>query len=66
MCWCVSNVRVLAVYLAEGFSGVPVRSAKSHYHVHSKTPHHVVLQVSVRREDRKLSDSLTHKAVIYQ
>lgn len=39
----------LAVYLAEGFPGVPVRSAQAHHHVHSKTPHHVVLQIPVRR-----------------
>ncbi len=43
------SVQVMAVYLAEGFPGVPVSSAQAHHHVHSKTPHHVVLQIPVRR-----------------
>lgn len=42
------SVRVLAVYLSEGLPGVPVSSAQAHHHVHSKTPHHVVLQIPVR------------------
>lgn len=55
ICWllCLStdrfSVRVVAVYLAECFSGVPVSSAQAHHHVHSKTPNHVVLQIPVRR-----------------
>lgn len=43
------SVRILVVYLAEGFPGVPVGSAQAHHHVHSKPPHHVVLQIPVRR-----------------
>lgn len=43
------NFRVLAEYLAEGFPGIPVSSAQAHYHIHSKTPHHVVLQIPESR-----------------
>lgn len=45
-----NSIKVPCVYLAEGFPGVSVSSAKTHYHVHSKTPHHVVLQIPVSRQ----------------
>lgn len=48
----------LAAYLAESFPGVPVSSAQAHHHVHSKTPHHVVLQIPVRR-GRMLKETLS-------
>ena len=44
-------------YLAKGFPGVPVGSAQAHHHVHSKPPHHVVLQIPVRR-GRKFKETL--------
>lgn len=54
----------LVLYHAESFPGVPVRSAQAHDHVHSKTPHHVVLQIPVRMEEcRTKTPFYSHKAM---
>lgn len=43
--------RAMVVYLTESFPGVSVSSAQAHHHVHSKTPHHVVLQIPESKEN---------------
>jgi len=45
------NPWAMVVYLAESFPCVSVNFAQAHHHVHTKTPHHVVLQIPERRRN---------------